>query len=151
MAQLDRFLSAMVSHRANALRLDEGALAELEIAGTSRPVTKAPLTSAQVLQLLREVAPAASGEALGAGQPTSFDYVSDEGAFAIDARRESSRWQVRITIDAGRERDRLSDHARDLGGARGAAQPPAASPTPSAANPAIRLVTASHGSIAADA
>ena len=151
MAQLDRFLSAMVSHRASALRLDEGGLAELEIAGASRPVTKAPLTSAQVLQLLREVAPAASGEALGAGQPTSFGYVSDEGAFTVDARREASRWQVRITIDAGRERDRLVDHARDLGGARGAATSAAANPTPSTANPAIRLVTASHGSIAADA
>ena len=92
MAQLDRFLSAMVSHRASALRLDEGGLAELEIAGASRPVTKAPLTAAQVLQLLREVAPAAAGEALGAGQPTSFGYVSDVGAFAIDARRDASRW-----------------------------------------------------------
>ena len=89
MAQLDRFLSAMVSHRATALRLDEGALAELEIAGAARPVTKAPLTSSQVLQLLREVAPATSGEALGAGQPTAFDYVSEDGAFAIDARREA--------------------------------------------------------------
>src|SRR5215207_2826228 len=107
MAQLDRFLSAMVSHRASALRLDEGALAELEISGASRPVTKAPLTSAQVLSLLREVAPAAVGEALAAGQPTNFSYVSDEGAFAVDARRAASRWQVRITIDAGRERDRL--------------------------------------------
>ncbi|PYP81786.1 MAG: type IV pili twitching motility protein PilT [Gemmatimonadetes bacterium] len=152
MAQLDRFLSAMVSHRASALRLDEGALAELEIAGASRPVTKAPLTSAQVLQLLREVAPPVSGEALGAGQPASFGYVSDDGAFAIDARRESSRWQVRITIDAGRERDRLVDHARDLEGARGATRSAApANATPAAANPAIRLVTASHGSIAADA
>src|SRR4051794_30342708 len=132
MAQLDRFLSAMVSHRANALRLDEGALAELEIAGASRPVTKAPLTTAQVLQLLREVAPPASVEALGAGQPTSFGYVSDDGAFAVDARRASSLWQVRITIDASRERDRLVDHARDLGGARGAVQPTAsASSTPS--------------------
>jgi twitching motility protein PilT len=152
MAQLDRFLSAMVSHRASALRLDEGALAELEIAGASRPVTKAPLTSAQVLGLLREIAPAAASEVLAAGKPASFSYVSDEGAFAIDARREASRWQVRITIDAGRERDRLVDHARDLGGARtAAAQSAAAEPTPSASSPAIRLVTASHGTIAADA
>ena len=151
MAQLDRFLSAMVSHRASALRLDEGVLAELEIAGASRPVTKSPLSSAQVLQLLREVAPAASGEALGAGQPASFGYVSDDGAFAIEARRDGGRWQVRITIDAGRERDRLVDLARDLGGARGATQPAGAPhPTPPAASPAIRLVTASHGSIAAD-
>jgi twitching motility protein PilT len=152
MAQLDRFLSAMVSHRATALRLDEGALAELEIAGASRPVTKAPLTYAQVLQLLREVAPPASVEALGAGHPTTFGYVSQDGAFEIDVKREASLWQVRITIDEGRERDRLVDHARDLGETRGSVQPPSTTnPTPAASNPAIRLVTASHGSIAADA
>src|SRR5688500_8272131 len=151
MAQLDRFLSAMVSHRASALHLDESALAELEIAGAARPVTKAPLTGAQVLQLLREVAPPNVGEALAAGQPTSFGYVSDEGAFAIDARREASRWQVRITIDAGRERDRLVDHARDLGEARGAPPTAPAQPTPASSTPAIRLVTASHASIASDA
>src|SRR3954469_6651897 len=119
MAQLDRFLSAMVSHRASALRLDETALAELEISGTARPVTKAPLTAAQVVSLLREVAPAAAGEALAAGQPTSFGYVSDEGAFAVDATRNAGRWQVRITIDEGRERDRLLDHPRGLGGGGG--------------------------------
>src|SRR6476660_6217808 len=152
MAQLDRFLSAMVSHRASALRLDETALAELEISGAARPVTKAPLTAAQVVSLLREVAPASSSEALAAGQPTSFGYVSDEGAFAIDATRIGGRWQVRITIDEGRERDRLVDHARDLGGARNvtAETPAAAHPTPSS-NASLRLVTATHGSISADA
>jgi twitching motility protein PilT len=152
MAQLDRFLSAMVSHRASALRLDETALAELEISGAARPVTKAPLTAAQVVSLLREVAPAPSGESLAAGQPTSFSYVSDEGAFAIDATRSSGRWQVRITIDEGRERDRLIDHARDLGGARGA--PAEAPPTETAApasNASLRLVTATHGAISSDA
>jgi twitching motility protein PilT len=152
MAQLDRFLSAMVSHRASALRLDETALAELEIAGAARPVTKAPLTAVQVVSLRREIAPAAASEALAAGQSTTFDYVSDEGAFAIDAKRDGGRWQVRITIDAGRERDRLVDHARDLGGARSAAAeaPVAAHPTPSS-NAALRLVTSTHGAISADA
>jgi twitching motility protein PilT len=158
MAQLDRFLSAMVSHRASALRLDEGALAELEIAGASRPVTKAPLSGAQVIALLREIAPAASAEALAAAQPTSFGYVSDEGAFAIDITREGGRWRTNVTIDEGRERDRLVDHARDLGGAsasaasRAATNAPAAAParpTP-ASTAAIRLVSAAHGSIASD-
>src|SRR6185369_16915711 len=152
MAQLERFLSAMVSHRASALRLDETALAELEISGAARPVTKAPLTAAQVVSLLREVAPAPSGEALAAGQPTSFSYVSDEGAFAIDATRSSGRWQVRITIDEGRERDRLIDHARDLGGARGApAEAPPAETAAPASNASLRLVTATHGAISSDA
>jgi twitching motility protein PilT len=152
MAQLDRFLSAMVSHRASALRLDETALAELEISGAARPVTKAPLTAAQVVSLLREVAPGPSGEALAAGQPTSFSYVSDEGAFAVDATRNGGRWQVRITIDEGRERDRLIDHARDLGGSRGTAAeaPPPAEPTPPS-NPSLRLVTSSPGVISSDA
>src|SRR5437763_288643 len=95
MAQLDRFLSAMVSHRASALRLDETALAELEISGAARPVTKAPLTAAQVVSLLREIAPAAAGEALAAGQPTAFGYVSDEGALVIDATRNGGRAQLR--------------------------------------------------------
>jgi len=152
MAQLDRFLSAMVSHRASALRLDETALAELEISGAARPVTKAPLTAAQVVSLLREVAPAPSGEALAAGQPTAFSYVSDEGAFAIDATRNAGRWQVRITIDEGRERDRLIDHARDLGGARGApAEAPQAETAAPASNASLRLVTATHGAISSDA
>src|SRR5690349_13532844 len=151
MAQLDRFLSAMVSHRASALRLDETALAELEISGAARPVTKAPLTAAQVVSLLREVAPAASGEALAAGQPTSFSYLSDEGAFAIEATRNGGKWQVRITIDEGRERDRLIDHARDLGGSRGPAAEPPAPADPAPANPALRVVTSPPAAISSDA
>jgi twitching motility protein PilT len=160
MAQLDRFLSAMVSHRASALRLDESALAELEIAGAPRPVTKAPLTSAQVVSLLREIAPAAAAASLDAGNATTFSYVSDEGAFTVDANRDDARWQVRITIDEGRERDRLVDHARDLGTAAAvnggrasvvtAPPPEHTQPTPTPAS-AIRLVTSSHATIAADA
>ena len=57
MAQLDRLLAVMVSQRATALRLDESELAELEIGGASRPVTKTPLTGPQVVALLREIAP----------------------------------------------------------------------------------------------
>lgn len=156
MAQLDRFLSAMVSHRASALRLDESALAELEISGASRPVTKAPLTSAQVVSLLREIAPGPSGDALAAGRPTSFSYVSEEGAFTIAATRESAKWQVRITIDESRERDRLVDHARDLGtaaaagGAVGTVSAPVSAPAPPP-SPSIRLVTSENNTIGADA
>ena len=53
MAQLDRLLSVMVSQRATALRLDESQLAELDIGGTRRPVTKAPLTFPHVVTLVR--------------------------------------------------------------------------------------------------
>ena len=60
MPQIDRLLSVMMSQRANALRLNEHELAELEIAGVARPVTKTALTSAQVIALVREIAPAES-------------------------------------------------------------------------------------------
>ena len=83
MAQLDRLLSVMVSQRASALRLDESQLAELDIAGAPRPVTKTPLTGPQVLALVREVAPADAAAALDAGQGADFSYLSDDGAFIV--------------------------------------------------------------------
>ncbi len=112
MAQLDRLLSVMVSQRASALRLDEGELAELEISGASRPVTKTPLTGPQVVALLREIAPPTSGAALDAGEATSFAYVSDDGAFQVQMTREVQRWRVRVTIDERKERERLIVHAK---------------------------------------
>ena len=108
MAQLDRLLSVMMSQRATALRLDESELAELEIGGAPRPVTKTPLTGAQVLALLREIAPGEAIAALDAGQPSSFSYVSDDGAFAVQTSREGNRWRARVTVDESRERQRLS-------------------------------------------
>ena len=108
MAQLDRLLSVMVSQRATALRLDESELAELEIAGAARPVTKTPLTGPQVVALLREIAPPDSAAALDAGLATSFAYASDDGAFAIQTTHDGTRWRARVTMDEGRERQRLT-------------------------------------------
>ena len=114
MAQLDRLLSVMVSQRATALRLDESELAELEIGGAARPVTKTPLTGPQVVALLREIAPPDSAGALDAGQPTSFSYVSEEGAFAIQTSRDGARWRARVTMDETRERQRRTGHSKAM-------------------------------------
>ena len=114
MAQLDRLLSVMVSQRATALRLDESELAELEIAGAARPVTKTPLTGPQVVALLREIAPPDSAAALDAGLATSFAYASDDGAFAIQTSREGTRWRARVTMDESRERQRLTGHYKAM-------------------------------------
>jgi twitching motility protein PilT len=132
MAQLDRLLSAMVSHRASALRLDESALAELEIAGSSRPLTKTPLTGAQVVALLREIAPGDAVTALDAGRPASFGYLSADGAFKVQATRDGELWRAHVSIDEGRERERLSENARAADLAAAPAEPPA----PKAAAPA---------------
>src|SRR5688572_1581648 len=58
MPQLDRFLSVMVSNRADAIRLVEGQMAVLDVNGAARPMTKQPLTASQLVNLLREIAPA---------------------------------------------------------------------------------------------
>jgi twitching motility protein PilT len=110
MPQLDRLLSLMVSQRASALKLHESELAELEIAGAPRPMTKTALTGQQVVALLREIAPADAAMLLDAGMPTKFDYVSEDGAFCVDAAREGTQWHARITIDERRERQRLNGH-----------------------------------------
>jgi twitching motility protein PilT len=104
MAQLDRLLSVMVTQRATALRLDESQLAELDIAGVRRPVTKTPLTGPQLVALLREVAPAEAAAALDAGQGTQFAYVSDDGAFDVQVERSLGKWGASVTIDEGKDR-----------------------------------------------
>jgi twitching motility protein PilT len=114
MPQLDRLLSAMVSHRAAALRLREGELAEFEIDGVPRPVTKTPLTGPQVLSLLTEIAPPEAAALLASGQPSDFAYLSDDGAFTVQAAPVDGLWRARITIDAGRERQRLTGQFRAI-------------------------------------
>ena len=112
MPQIDRLLSVMVSQRATALTLHESELAELEIAGAPRPMTKTALTSQQVVSLLREIAPAKAAAHLDAGRATQFDYVSEDGAFCIDAARDGVQWRARVTLDERRERQRLNGHPR---------------------------------------
>ena len=106
MAQLDRLLSVMVSQRASALRLDESQLAELDIAGAPRPVTKTPLTGAQVLSLVREVAPVQAASLLDAGQGADFNYLSDDGAFTVRVVRDAGRWCASVVLDDPTERVR---------------------------------------------
>jgi twitching motility protein PilT len=126
MPQLDRLLSVMVSQRASALRLDEGELAELEIAGDKRPVTKTPLTGPQVVALLREIASPEAAAALEAQRAATFAYNSDDGAFAVSLGRENDRWRVRITLDEGRERQRLTGHYKAVALPEEAESPPVA-------------------------
>ena len=45
MAQLDVLLSAIVTHKAQELRVEGGSPAALQVAGTSKTVTRGPLTN----------------------------------------------------------------------------------------------------------
>jgi twitching motility protein PilT len=97
MPQLDRLLSVMVSNRADALRLAENELASLVKDGNAVPVTKQALGAAQLLGLLREIAPPDALRRLDAGSAAVFQYRSADGVFDAHASNESGKWTAAIT------------------------------------------------------
>src|SRR5690349_6039338 len=118
MPQLDRFLSVMVSDRADAIRLVEGQMVVLDVNGAARPMTKQPLTASQLVNLLREIAPADAQGQLAAGLDTTFAYSSADGAFVVVARQQDGGWQATLRADADGEAQRLTGaHAAIAAGA----------------------------------
>src|SRR5687768_11834913 len=99
MAQLDRFLSALVSAGAAQLRLTENDVAALEVGGALRPITKQPLNGPQLLMLLREIAPADAARALDAGDAVAFRYETPDGAFLARATPSATGWSATITAE----------------------------------------------------
>src|SRR4051812_49193261 len=83
MAQLDRFLNLLVTNNGSALVLSEGEIAAVVIKDSPRPVMKQALTSAQILTLVREIAPANQPHALDAKSGVTFEYASADGAFEV--------------------------------------------------------------------
>ncbi|HEY8795810.1 MAG TPA: type IV pilus twitching motility protein PilT [Gemmatimonadaceae bacterium] len=84
MAQLDRFIAALVSHRASALMLRADVPAQLDMQGTPRAITKTAFNEPQLLGLLLELAPGNARSALESGAATTFAYVSDDGTFDVE-------------------------------------------------------------------
>ena len=83
MAQLDRFLNLLKTNNASALILAEGDVATVMIKDSPRPVMKQPLTSAQILTLVREIAPPDKPHAIDAKGAASFEYSSPDGTFEV--------------------------------------------------------------------
>ena len=98
MAQLDRFLAALVSHRASALMLGADVPAQLDMHGTPRAITKTSFTELQLLALLQELAPGNARMSLDAGSATTFSYQSEDGAFDVQVtpRAAGLRAVVRV-------------------------------------------------------
>ena len=83
MAQLDRFLNLLITNNASALLLTEGEVATVTIKDSPRPVMKQALTSAQILTLVREIAPQNQPHALDAAGNVRFEYSSPDGTFVV--------------------------------------------------------------------
>ncbi len=111
MAQLDRLLTVMISNRADTLLLREGTAAALVVEGQERPVTK-PLTGAQMVALIKEIATPAAAQALDAKQPVKFRYTSVDGVFLVRAMLHGEALEVRIAIDDEAEFQRATGTIR---------------------------------------
>ena len=80
MARLDRLIQVLHEQRADALQLAVGKPAALVSNGSARPLTRDPLTDAQILALVREVADPASAPRLGGSEAVSFSYSAPSGS-----------------------------------------------------------------------
>jgi twitching motility protein PilT len=103
MPQLDRFLSVMVGNNAEAIVLIEGDVATLHKDGVPRPITKQPLSAAQLMMLLKEIAPAKAAKRLDAGSAATFDYSNSDGAFTVKTVHTAGRWHASIGLGNGTE------------------------------------------------
>ncbi len=94
MAHLDKFLTALVSNRGDALELVTDQVATLQIAGQARPLSRQTFTTPQLVTLLREVAPPESMRHIESGAETSFGYSCADGAFAANTHFTDGRLTV---------------------------------------------------------
>jgi len=83
-ARLDRLIQVLYEQRADSLRLAVGKPATLVGSGATRALTRDPLTDAQILALVREVADAESAPRLGGPAPLSFPYRSPSGQVTVE-------------------------------------------------------------------
>jgi len=129
MAQLDRFLNLLVTNNGSALVLSEGEIAAVVIKDSPRPVMKHALTSAQILTLVREIAPANQPHSLDAKGAVRFEYVSVDGTFEVSLTQN------------GKIAARLEPKAASASKSNGTAPHVAAVPTPPVAQAAHRVET----------
>jgi twitching motility protein PilT len=81
-AKLDKFLELLVTQKAEALELVPAKPATLLTAAGAKPMTKEPLTAAQIAGLVREIAPS-DRKTLAPGQEARFEYESPAGTISV--------------------------------------------------------------------
>ena len=98
MAQLDKLLAAMNSNHASALVLGDGDVVKLEIGGQLRPLTKTPLSSAQILAVMQEIADPTAAGAIAAGGPVEILRATTDGAFVVKGQVTDGKWRVVVNL-----------------------------------------------------
>jgi twitching motility protein PilT len=137
MAQFDRLLAAMVSNKADSLVLEDGDLVKVEVGGQLRPLTKTPLTGAQIVALFKEIASIEAQKLIDANKPATTSYVTGDGAFVVRAMLHGTKWHIVAQIDDAAEFKRITGQfkAMDL-------PPETPPPSPAVPPPAPRAAAA---------
>ena len=130
MARIDRFLQAMFDRRAQGLVLAPGKPAALLTDAGPQAATRDPLTPAQYLPLVREVAGPADASRLDGLTPSEFRYASPAGPVTIEVIPEPDGPRVLVRPEAAAP------------AAAGSAPPPAGPP---AAAPAAVTAQVENG------
>ena len=86
MARLDRLIQVMQEQRAEALQLAVGKPASLMYNGSLRPITREPLSDAQIQGLVREIASPDAASQLGSAEPVAFAYRSPYGEVRVELK-----------------------------------------------------------------
>ena len=90
MPRLDKFIQAMHEHGARSLALQAGKPASLLVGDSTRPVTKEPLTAAQVTMLVKEIAPSQLQPNFTDGASVAFAYLSPSGKVDVELAKGSA-------------------------------------------------------------
>ncbi|MHB1311203.1 MAG: type IV pilus twitching motility protein PilT [Gemmatimonadaceae bacterium] len=98
MAQLDKLLAVMIQKSAESLELGEDAPATLRLEGNDTALTK-PLNGAQVVGLLKEIAPTQAVANLDGKVPVKFQYTNADGVFLVRAMLQGDKWHCQLTVD----------------------------------------------------
>ena len=96
MPRIDPLLAALVSNRAEAVKLADGDIAHIIKGGSQHPLTRQPLAEGHLLLLLREMAPPDVGGQLGGTEPLEFEYSNAEGSFVARVSRENGVLQATV-------------------------------------------------------
>ena len=86
MARLDRLIQVMQEQRAEALQLAVGKPASLMYNGSLRPITREPLSDAQIQGLVREIASPDAASQFGSAEPVAFAYRSPYGEVRVELK-----------------------------------------------------------------
>ncbi len=100
-ARIDRFIQAVFDRHAQGLVLAPGKPAALLTDAGPQPATRDPLTPAQYLPLLKEIAPQAEQGRLDGLLPVTFRYTSPAGVVSIEVIPEPDGPRVLVRPDAG--------------------------------------------------